>query len=212
MQKMTEPTTGIANAPSPGFQAMMKFCLDHSGATLLLRVATQDYAAARCLAHHHLPASLILGAQAFEKYMKAYLLLDNPSRDVQKYGHRLSPLLRDVDGIAPHLSLSRFNPLAEKFKSHYQTRYPGNPGASTTMTTADIFELDEMIILLNESMPCPKTVRYRTGLYAAITLSLNQTATPTEHWIKNNNRALAPLLPRIEQDHREVMRMIHPPA
>jgi hypothetical protein len=209
---MKEPTNRIRNEPSVAFQEMMTFCRDHSAATRLLLVATQDYAGARCLAQNLLLTGLILGAQALEKYMKAFLLLDNPSRSVRKLSHSLPLLLREVDRLPSHPSLLRFIPLAQRFKSHYLTRYPDNPGASTTMTTADILALDEFIVLLNEHIPCPMTVKYRTGFYAAITFSLNDGAavTPTEYWIKHDNRALAPLFPRIEQDYKAVIKVLYP--
>jgi hypothetical protein len=209
---MTEPTKDVVTAPSAAFQAVMKFCKDHSAATRLLLVATQDYAASRCLAQNLLITSLILGAQALEKYLKAYLLLENPDRNVRTLSHSLPRLLGEVDRLAPQLSLLRFIPLAEKFNAHYLARYPDNPDASKTMTTADVLELDELIILLNENLPCPITVKYRTGLYAAITFSLNPVAnvTPIERWIKSGNRALGPLLPRIEQNYNAVMKELYP--
>jgi len=209
---MAEPTKGVITAPSAAFQAVTKFCREHSAATRLLLVATQDYAAARCLAQNLLLTGLVLGAQALEKYLKAYLLLNNPSRNVRTLSHSLPRLLREVDGLAPHLLLLRFMPLAERFNAHYLARYPDNPDASKTMTTADILELDELIILLNDNLPCPITVKYRTGLYAAITFSLNPVAnvTPIEHWIKSGNRALGPLLPLIEQNYNAVMKELYP--
>jgi hypothetical protein len=105
-----------------------------------------------------------------------------------------------------------FIPAAEKFNRHYLARYPDNPDASTTMTTADMFELDELDVPLNENLPCPITVKYRAGLYAAITFSLNPlaTVTPIDHWIKINNCALGPLLLRIEQKYNAVMKELCP--
>jgi hypothetical protein len=197
---------------SPAYQQMTQFALDHRTATTLLLVATQDYAAARCLAQNLLMTSLIVGAQAIEKFLKVYLLFVDPSRNVRKLNHSLTQLLIEVDGLFPHLSLPRFSDGVERFGRHYQIRYPDNANASTSMTTADIFELDELIVFLNESMPCPRNVKYRTGLYAAITFSLGygSTVTPTEHWIKLHNRPLSPLLPRIREEYMAVMEELHP--
>ncbi len=212
MRTMKEPTKDVDNAPSAALQAVMQFGRDHSAATRLLLVATSDYAAARCLAQNLIITGLVLGAQTIEKYLKAFLLLNNPGRNVRSLSHSLPQLLREVDGLASHLSLLRFMPVVEKFHRHYLTRYPDNPGGSKLMTTADMVELDELIVLLNENMPCPINVKYRTGFYAAITFSLGHgaTVTPTERWIKLNNRALAPLLPRIEQDYKSVMKALYP--
>jgi hypothetical protein len=71
------------------------------------------------------------------------------------------------------------------------------------MTTAHLLELDAPIIFLNENMPYPRYVKYRAGIYPFITFSLGyQAMVPSEElWIKQNNQALAPLLPRINADY-----------
>jgi len=206
-------STQPCQQPSNAFREIAQFSRSHASATRLLYVATQDYSAARCLALNLLIPSLVMGAQAAEKFLKSYLLLVNPSRNVRGLNHSLSRLLDEVDSHAPSLGFSRYRPLLERFERHYGTRYPDNANASTSMTTADIRELDEFIILLNENLPCPFNVRYRSGLYAAITFSLQHGAviTPTERWIKEGNAALAPLLPRIAADYHAVMTALYPP-
>lgn len=114
--------------PSATFKALRHFCSEHKSATLLLRVAAQDYAAARCLLLNHLFAGHVLGAQAIEKFLKSYLLLNNPQRRVKELGHSLPKLLEEVRALFPQLPLSEFAPLAEKFTRNYATRYPDNPG------------------------------------------------------------------------------------
>ena len=150
---------------------------------------------------------LVLGAQAIEKFLKAYILLADPKKNVRKLSHSLSKLLEEANQLTPNAELLNFRSVVVKFTGHYETRYPDNPRASTSMTTADINELDQLVIFLNENLPCPMNVRYRSGLYAAITFSLSPSATvtPTEHWIKLRNAALIPLMPRITQDYAAVM-------
>jgi hypothetical protein len=198
--------------PSAAYFALTKFCEQHSSATRLLLVAAQDYASARCLLQNGLLTGLVLGAQTIEKLLKAYLLFDNTKSNVRRLSHSLPRLLREVDTLFPSVPLSEFAPLAEKFSRHYATRYPDNPNASKSMTSADLFELDAFVVFLNENMPCPRDVRCRTGLYALITFSLGYSAmvTPTESWIKNGNRPLAPLLPRIAADYHAVMKDLYP--
>lgn len=197
--------------PSAAFLSLKAFCEQHSSATRLLLVAAQDYAAARCLLQNGLLTGLVLGAQAIEKLLKAYLLFDNPIGDVKRLSHSLSRLLRETGALFPALPLSEFAPVAEKFGRHYATRYPDNPTASTSMTSADLVELDAFVVFLNENMPCPRNARCRTGLYALVTFSLGYKATvpPTEYWIKHNNLALAPLLPRIADDYTAVMKELN---
>jgi hypothetical protein len=197
--------------PSVAFLNLKAFCEQHSSATRLLLVAAQDYAAGRCLLMNGLLTDLVQGAQAIEKLLKAYLLFNNPLRDVKRLSHSLSRLLSETEALFPALPLSEFAPLAEKFGRHYATRYPDNANASTSMTSADLLELDAFVVFLSENMPCPRNVRYRTGLYAVVTFSLGYQATvpPTEYWIKRNNQALAPLLPRIAHDYVVVMKELY---
>jgi hypothetical protein len=198
--------------PSTTFQALRHFVEEHSSATRLLRVAAQDYAAARCLLLNHLFAGHVLGAQAIEKFLKSYLLLNNPQRGMKKLSHSLPKLLEEVKVLFPQLPLSGFTPLAEKFTSNYPTRYPDNVEGAEFMTTSHLLDLDALIIFLNENMPCPRYVKYRAGIYPFITFSLGYQATvpPEELWIKQNNQALAPLLPRINADYVAVMKELYP--
>jgi|GEM_PF-1920363 len=199
---------------SSAFLALNDFAKKNSHATLLLHTAAGDYAAARCLLHNGLLTGLVLGAQAIEKFLKAFLLLHDPACNVKGVRHSLTKLLQEADALSPRLKLAGFAPLVEKFWKHYNTRYPDNANASTSMTSADLVELDAFVVFLNENLPCARNVLYRTGLYAEITFSLGykSTVTPTEFWIKNGNQTLTPLLPRIEADHAIVIAELYPSA
>ncbi|WGJ16161.1 hypothetical protein QEV83_07930 [Methylocapsa sp. D3K7] len=200
--------------PSSTYQALSQFCEEHNSATRLLRVAAQDYAAARCLLLNGLFAGHVLGAQAIEKFLKGYLLFKNPKCPVRKLSHSLPKLLASVGECFPHLQLAGFAPLAEKFMNHYETRYPDNPDASQSMTTADLLELDTFIIFLSENIPCARHVKYQTGIYPFISFSTGyqSTVSPWEYWIKNANQALAPLLPHIKMEYAAVLTELHPSA
>jgi hypothetical protein len=192
---------------------MNDYCRKHSRATLLLLAAAHDYASARCLLLNGLFGGLVFGAQAIEKLLKAYILFIDPSREVKKaFSHSLAKLLQEAASLYPRLDFSEYTPLVQKFAGHYATRYPDDPAASKSMTTADLFELDEFVIVLNESLPCPRNVKYKTGLYALITFSLGpaHTVTPWEQWIKATNHSLAPLVPRINADHIAVLTELYP--
>jgi HEPN domain-containing protein len=198
--------------PSAAFQELMRFATKHSGATLLLRVAAHDYAAARCLLFNGMFEGLVFGAQAMEKCLKAYLIFADPQRDVRKLSHSLPKFLAEAGVLFPQLPLPSFGPLVEKFRTHYQARYPDNRDASTNKTTAHVRELDDFIIFLNENMPCPHNVKYLAGIYPLITFSLNSEGRVTtwESWIKNDNQALLPLLPRINTEYAAVMKALYP--
>jgi HEPN domain-containing protein len=197
---------------SPAYQELTRFANKYSRATLLMRAAAHDYAAARCLLFNGMFEGLSLGAQAIEKCLKAYLIFSDPNREVMKaFRHSLPRLLAEADALFPGLSLSKFAPLVERFWTHYESRYPDNSNASKNKTTADVRELDELVIFLNESMPCPHNVKYQAGIYPIITFSLQYEGTVTqwESWIKHDNHALAPLISRINAEYVEVIKELH---
>ena len=207
-------TVMSATAPAPAaWVDMNDYCRKHSKATLLLLTAAHDYASARCLLLNGLFGGLVFGAQAIEKFLKAYILFIDPSLDVKKsFGHSMTKLLQQADLLCPQLGFSKYAPLVQRFSGHYATRYPDDPAASKSRTTADLLELDEFVIFLNENLPCPRNVKYRTGLYALITFSLGpaRTVTPLEQWIKAGNQSLAVLVPRINADHVAVLTDLYP--
>ena len=82
---------------------------------------------------------------------------------------------------------------------------------SKNLGFVDGHELDEFIMFLNDALPMPLEAKYRTGLYALVTFSLNGRAFPPwETWIKHMNHALAPRWPQIEADFRTVLKNLHP--
>jgi len=194
------------------YAELNEFARRHHRATLFLRAATFDYADARCLILNGLLGGLASGAQAMEKLLKAYLLFQDPSKNVKRILHKLPDLLAEVARIYPNLDFSPFRETASKFEKHYASRYPDSPNASTSMTGQDIHELDEFVIFLNENLPCPRAVRYRAGMYALITISLEfaGTVTPWEFWIKSENRSLTLLIAKINAEAKEVVQELYP--
>jgi HEPN domain-containing protein len=174
-------------------------------ANKLLRAAAHDYASARCLLLNGLvPGGLAAGAQAIEKFLKAYILLQNPERHLGGLRHhRLAALLSEADQLSPKLQLSKYTPQMDRFEKYYLSRYPDNEVVLAGMSSAEIVPLDEFTIHLNENMLLPLEIKLRTGLYAVITSSLHlEVMPPWEHWIRYRNYALEPLLPRIEMEFR----------
>jgi HEPN domain-containing protein len=198
--------------PSAAYQAMMQFCSANSNATTLLHTAAHDYAAARCLLLNGLVSGgLVMGAQAIEKFLKAYILLKNPATAVRQSQHLLTDLLKEADQLAPGLGLSKFSVAMSRYEDYYRNRYPDNKVQLPGMYSWEYIELDEFIIFLNESLPMLLEAKYRTGLYALVTFSLHgRTVPPWETWIKHLNQALAPRWPQIEADFRIVLKNLHP--
>jgi hypothetical protein len=194
-----------ATSPSAADDILQQFLLQNSKATRLLYTAAQDYASARCLLLNHLlAAGLTMGAQAIEKFLKAYVLLKSPSTDVKAMSHNLQKLLTKADDLSLGLGFSKYPSLMDRFGRHYNNRYPDNAISRDSMSSEELFELDEFVMFINENMPCPPDVRCRTGLFAAAASSLfnGGTVTPWERWIKESNRALHPRLPQIEANFR----------
>jgi hypothetical protein len=190
-------------SPSAAYDAQHQFSLQNSKATRLLYTAARDYAAARCLLLNHLlAAGLTMGAQAIEKFLKAFVLLKSPSIDAKKMGHNIQILLTKADERTLELEFSKYSSLMTRFMRHYSNRYPDNTISPGSMSSEELFELDEFVMFINENMPCPPDVRCRTGLFAAAASSSfnGGTVTPWEKWIKESNLALRPRLPQIEAD------------
>jgi len=201
--------TGTASA---AWLEMNDFARKHSRATLLLLKAAQDYAEARCLLLNGFFGGLVIGAQTIEKLLKAYLLFHDPTRNVKVFRHSLERLLQEAHSLYPQLTITRYAQLVKKFAGHYATRYPDDPAGSASMTTADLFELDAFVVFLNENLPCPRNVKYKSGVYAVVTFSLGPGATITswERWIKERNQALAPLVSRINSEHAKMLAELYP--
>lgn len=180
----------------------------NSDATTLLHTAAHDYAAARCLLLNGLiSGGLVMGAQAIEKLLKAYILLKCPRTSVRRSRHSLKDLLTSADHLSPELGMSRYSELMAKYEGYYQNRYPDNKVRVTAMSTEEIFSLDQFVISLNDDLPMPVEAKYRTGLFSLVTFSLHGGAIPPwETWIKHLNRALAPRWPQIEADFRLVLK------
>lgn len=180
---MTQDREHVQSAASLAHQ----FCAQNSKASTLLVTAAQDYAAARCLLLNHLVSSgLVMGAQAIEKFLKAYILLKRPTENIRRSKHSLVELLKKSDQLYPVLGMSQYLMMLKRYEDYYDNRYPDNNVAlEAGMSSAEVFELDEFILFLNDNLSMPIEAKYSTGLYALVTFSLNGgTVTPWEKWIK----------------------------
>ena len=195
------------------FSELRAYCEANSKATLLLRTATSDYAGTRCLMINGLWAGFSLGAQSIEKYLKATLLLADPSIKVRKLSHNLVELLTESEYRVSEIAKLGLQPVAQRFERYYQTRYPDNPNQPQGMDTIELHELDRFVIGIYTCLPCPRNVKFRTGLYAEITFSLNKNSpnmTHNERWIKERNASLAAIWPDIAAQYPLVMQELYP--
>jgi len=189
------------------------FARENQLAMEFLMIATDEYAAARCCLSNGLLAGLVLGAQAVEKYLKAFILFQNPTKNVKKLSHKISDLAKQASLLSQSFSLTQYAQLIRRLEQHYEGRYPDNPDASKHKSSSEIDELDQLVIYLNEQMMFPPEVKYRSGFYAMANSSLDKSVLlSTEAWIKTNNKALFPLLPSIQSQYLAVLNHFYPNA
>jgi HEPN domain-containing protein len=194
-------------------QEAADFARSNQKAMGFFMAATGDYAAARCCLINGLFSGLVLSAQAVEKLLKGYLLVKKPEIDARKISHNLPELLTQVMEADSSLDLSKFQPLIVRLKQHYQTRYPDNSDASTSMSTGEMIEIDELIFYINQNLPVPDEIKFRSGIYGAILWSkVNGYVSGEERWIKENNQAIQSELKNLELRFDQVMKHVYPSA
>jgi HEPN domain-containing protein len=174
-----------------------EFAQNNQSAMLFIRQATEDYISSRCLILNGFLTGLTLAAQSVEKYLKGFLLL----KDNTVSPHRLRHNFVDLFGKLKTISNYQWDPydnLISRLKGHYQSRYPDNPDKSMRMSGSELVEIDLLILDLNEQMPLPDEVKYRSGLYVVIAESLF----PYAQWAIEQNQAIN--LSKIVQRSTEV--------
>jgi len=192
-------------------EEVQNFARQNKQSMHFLMIATDDYAGARCCLSYGLLAGLVLGAQATEKYLKAFVLFLDPSKNVRNLNHKISELAKQASKLKPSFSLTQYAQFITKLEQHYEGRYPDNPDASKQRSSAEIDDLDQLIIFVNEQMPIPEEVKYRSAFYAMINSSPDPSMSiPYEYWIKKNNKALSPLLPMIQSRYLAVRAHLYP--
>jgi HEPN domain-containing protein len=179
------------------------FASTHQPAMLLLSTATEDYAGARCCLINGPLVGLVLAAQAVEKYLKAAILVKDPSRQPRSLSHRLPDIATEVTSLTPALNFGAYEPTIATLAQHYNSRYPDNTNQSRSKGSDEIRPIDDLIVFINENLPFPLEVKLRSGMYSWVCSSRVRSglALPNEVWIKKDNRALSPLLPRIYSEH-----------
>jgi hypothetical protein len=195
-------------------EQVQNFARNNRGAVFMADVASGDYVACRCCLINGLFSGLVLGAQAVEKFLKAYILLKNPSKNMKAFSHKLMDLTREAESLDSNLDLKGFYPLIDRLSQYYQTRYPDNPNQPSSMTTAELIEIDKLIIYINNHLPMPDEVKYRSGIYARLFSSKDRTAAdiiwPEEFWLANQNQAISSILIDLEKRYDEVTQHLYP--
>ncbi len=185
----------------------------HKLAMMLIFQATEDYIASRCCLLNGLFVGLVSAAQAVEKYLKGYALIINPDINVKLLSHNLKKLATEVIALDCNLSLNNYMPLIERLYSHYQSRYPDNPDKSTTQSTGELKEIDELVIYLVTSFPIPPEIKFRTSIFSHLFQQEQRNILfPSEKWLRENNLAIVRNLESFRNDFMEVYNHLYPKA
>lgn len=188
-------------------QGLAQFARANQAAMLFQAKAADDYVGSRCCILNGLPlVGLVFGAQAVEKFLKAFLLFDNPqltTKDLKKFRHKLPNLAKAVESTG-RLTLSNHAAFIENLEAHYQTRYPDNPGQSKRASTAERAALDRLVMDVVVHMPAPEEVMLRSGIFAFVLFSGESgIVMPFEKWLLLKNEPLEALMPKLRKRHQE---------
>ena len=103
---------------------LIEFNRTHRDAVEFVIAATDDYVACRCCLLNGLFPGLRLGAEALEKYLKAFVLYGDPSLDVRKHNHRIGDLASVASSLVPRFNAVQFRQVIDRLETHYRRRYP----------------------------------------------------------------------------------------
>ncbi|MBA3693789.1 MAG: hypothetical protein H0W77_10185 [Acidobacteria bacterium] len=191
-----------------------EFACNNQNAMLMADVATIDYAGCRCCLINGLLVGLVLGAQAVEKFLKAYILLLDPAKRMKDFSHKIADLAHNAEALDSGLDITEFYPLIDRLQTYYQTRYPDNPNQPNDMTTAELIEIDKLVIYLNEHLPMPDEIKYRSGIYSRLFISkernLDSSLFPADVWLTKQNESVANISENLETRYFEVLEHLYP--
>lgn len=191
---------------------VMSFAYAHPRAMMLADRGASDYCGARCCLLNGVFSGLELGAQAVEKHLKAMLAFKDPNENPRKFEHNLLPFAQQVESRGIALLSPHFKTL-ERLQAHYQARYPDNPGQPSTASTAELVEVDVLMNHLLESMPIPREVSLRSGVFArAIGSAKSQVISAEEYWLVRENPILQAKIPQLTEEVLAWFASAHPPA
>jgi hypothetical protein len=99
---------------------LMHFKRIHHEAVGFMEVATNDYVACHCCLLNGLFPGLRLGAEAVEKYLKAFVLYAEPAHNVRKYVHGIKDVAAATSKLKPGFNpLQQFSQLIDRLETHY---------------------------------------------------------------------------------------------
>ena len=172
------------------FRELLKFNGIHIEAVGFVIAATDDYVACRCCLLNGLFPGLRLGAEAVEKFLKAFLKSKDPYSKI-KYGHNIKSLARDASKLPGRFSTAQFDPLIARLETYYRFRYPDEPDFKPDASTAELADIDELVLHIYEGLPIPDVPKFHNyGLFSFICRPLVPPIDPYLRWLVHNNLAV----------------------
>ena len=153
--------------------------------------ATDDYAACRCCLLNGLFPGLRLGAEAIEKYLKAFVLYDDQSLKVKNYRHGIRDLASVASSLEPRFDAVQFGHVFDRLETHYRHRYPDVPDFKPDASTSELVGIDEIVLLISECLPIPEVPKFRNyGYFFFVCCSWTPSMNPYKQWLQQENVAL----------------------
>ena len=151
--------------------------------------ATDDYIACRCCLLNGLFTGLRLGAEAVEKFLKAFILYCDPTFDVEAYGHNIRKIAAKAQIFEPRLETGHFRQVFKRLEAHYRNRYPN--AADLKASTAELVEIDELVLHICDCLPIPEGPKFRNyGPFLLLCCNRLPPLQPYTKWLERNNLAL----------------------
>lgn len=175
---------------------IMKFHRANKEAMTICNQGVRDYVASRCLILSELiPEGLTLSAQAVEKVLKAQYRVRGGNKQFggrNGLGHDVPTIARELQSLGDNsIDLSNYSPLIERLVINYELRYPDNRDrlnlSQWLQSSAELDEIDELVLLLFDNFPVPAEVNYLTCYFGVIS---DHMANPQNRFIANDYRWL----------------------
>ena len=186
------------------FVELQEFTTHHIKAVEFVIAATEDYAACRCCLLNGLFSGLYLGAEAVEKYLKAFLLYVDPTIDVRKeYSHGITKLAAKACSLKPGSDLSQFTKVIDRLEMHHNNRYPDHPKFKRDASTDELLAIDELVLLTVDSIPISEVPKFRNfGYFFIVCCPWEPRMNTLKDWLERQNLALQRARDSLEQRYR----------
>ncbi len=126
---------------------MQKFARANKLGMRFMVDACEDYYSARCSLLQRGFGGLHLGSLAIEKLLKSLMLFKEPELDVRKiYGHDMLKVFDDVVHCYDVQKKDQYRDIVNRFKEHYDVRYPCDNTQPRTICTGEYMELDDIFV------------------------------------------------------------------